>query len=623
MTQMTIPQAMELALREQNAGRLQQAESIYRQIVAAIPNHADAWHMLGMLAMQVGQVPAALELIDKSIELFPQQAGYHANRAQVLAAAGRWEEAVEGYRKALSIDPNLIEALNNLGNLYRQRGDLDSAIDCYRAGLEIRPDMVNLAIQLAITLSSHNRFREAADAWRKILQMSGDDPDIWNNLGNSLQGLGDLDEAIDAYHKAISLRAEYPEAYSNLGNALLEQGNASEAIAMLNRSIALRANQPGAHYNLGNALSRVWDLEGAEKEFRISIEQQPDYAQPHNGLGGVLHATGNYAQATEEFRKAIQYWPNCAEAHFNLAIEHLLRGEFREGWAEHDWRWLAKRYSAFRIQFPQPRWDGDSLEGKRILLHAEQGFGDVLQFIRYVPMVASKGGTIILRCQPELQRLLKDVPGIAEIFSVHDELPAFDTYSPLLSLPRVFDTTLENIPAQVPYLKADADLINQWKQRMGKNDSRLKVGLVWAGRPEHVNDVNRSMSLETLAPLANATNARFFSLQKNGGPSSSDSAPTGLELVDLTNDIADFADAAALVENLDLVITVDTATAHLAGALGKPVWTLLPFVPDWRWMLDRTDSPWYPTMRLFRQSARGDWTGSVNAVAESLKTFTS
>jgi hypothetical protein len=299
----------------------------------------------------------------------------------------------------------------------------------------------------------------------------------------------------------------------------------------------------------------------------------------------------------------------------------LLHGDFEHGWPEYEWRWKTRDFSSGRRPFTQPQWDGGSLNGRTILLHAEQGLGDTLQFIRYAPLVAEAAGNIVVECPAPLKRLLRHSLRQVPVLSKGEPLPPFDIHCPMLSLPLACRTTLANIPRQVPYLNADSELAAHWQGKLVSQRELLKVGLAWAGNKAHKNDRHRSIELSTLAPLGEVPHVSFISLQKGEPAKQATRAPAGITLFDWSNELGDFADTATLIANLDLIISVDTAVAHLAGAMGKPVWTLLPFVPDWRWLLEREDSPWYPTMRLFRQSAPGDWSGVITRVVGALLRF--
>jgi hypothetical protein len=323
--------------------------------------------------------------------------------------------------------------------------------------------------------------------------------------------------------------------------------------------------------------------------------------------------------AAEAYRQAIEWRADFVSAKFNLALTQLLQGSFVEGFTGFEARWDLPDLAKTRQHFSQPQWDGSDLNGRTILLHAEQGIGDTIQFIRYAPLVAQRGGRVVFQCPEAMTRLFEGFPGIDRFVVRGRELPEFDLHCPLLSLPLAMKTTLETIPASVPYLSADAESVSRWRKRLPRDS--VNVGLAWAGRAEHSNDRLRSMALTDFAPLVDAPGVNFFSLQKGDAAEQLRSTPDGLAITDWTEQLQDLSDTAALIDALDLVITVDTSVAHLAGALGKPVWVLLPFAPDWRWMLDRSDSPWYPTMRLFRQPQARDWRSPVEQVAQALHTF--
>jgi tetratricopeptide (TPR) repeat protein len=550
MAQLTIQQTFELALQHHQAGRLRQAEQLYRQVLARQPEHLDAIHNLGVIALRVGRNDVAMDLI----------------------------------RRVIVLNPNDPEAYGNLGIALKNKGQLDEAIAAYRQ-----------AIALNLNL-----------------------PEVHNNLGNALKDEGRVDEAIAAYRQAIALNPNLPEAHNNLGNALRNKGQLDEAIAACRRAIALRPNYAEAHYNLGNPLRDKGLIDEAIAAYRQAIRLKPDYAEAHSNLGNALKDKGRFDEAIAAYRQAIALSPDFSEAHNNLALALLTRGDFQQGWEEYEWRWKCKDFPSPPRNFAQPQWDGCPLEARTLLLHTEQGLGDAIQFIRYLPLVQQRGGRIIIECQGELQRLFQTIAGRCQIVARGQPLPAFDLYCPLLSVPRIFGTNLANVPHIAPYLHADAEDTRRWQHRLADPSSLVKVGLAWAGNPTQVNDRNRSMKLEMLAPLGQIPGVRFFSLQKGEAAAEAKTPPPGLELIDRTEELKDFADTAALIANLDLVISVDTAVVHLAGAMGKPVWTLLSFVSDWRWLLQRQDSPWYPSMRLFRQPVGGDWDSVITRIVEAL-----
>jgi len=434
------------------------------------------------------------------------------------------------------------------------------------------------------------------------------------NLGNALKDAGDLDAACNSWRRAVELNPKLPEAHGNLANVLRNKGDINAAIAAYRQAIALNPTWADAHSNLGLALKDKGEVDAAIAACRKAIELKPDHAEAHNNLAVALRERGDLDEAIAEWNRAIAIRPDYADAHFNLALGLLLKGDWQRGWEEHEWRWKVSRLPPPR-PFSQPCWKGEDVKRKTVLIHAEQGYGDAIQFLRYVPMLAERGARVIVEVQPELKRLADGLPGAAQVVERGAELPKFDFYCPMVSLPRGFATTPETIPAGMPYLSADAKITERWRTKFEGSPPALKVGLAWAGSPTHRNDRNRSIALSQLSPLANVKGAAFFSLQKGAAAIRT----ADFCMIDWISDLTDFAETAGLIANLDLVISVDTAVAHLAGAMGKPIWMLLPFMPDWRWLRDRSETPWYSRMRLFRQKRRGDWNAVIAEVAAALK----
>jgi tetratricopeptide (TPR) repeat protein len=536
----TISEALAIAVQHHQAGRLQAAEQIYRQILAVEPNRAHAWHLLGVVAHQVGRHGIAVEYIGRAIELNGTEADFHNNLGEVYRALRRIPEAAACCRRALELNPGLAGAHNNLGNAMKDQGNLDEAVACYRRALHLKPD-----------------FAEAH-----------------NNLGIAFRNQGKLDEAVACYRRALELKPDYAEAHNNLGIALGDQGKRDEAITCYHRALELK----------------------------------PDYAEAHSNLGIALGDEGKRDEASVCYRRALELKPDYADAHWNQSFISLATGKFERGWAEYEWRWRTSHCQP--RGFSQPFWDGLPLQGRVILLHAEQGLGDTIQFVRYVAPVKQRGGVVIVECPGPLLSLLTSHAGIDRLVRWGNELPAFDVQSPLLSLPGIFHTSLETIPAEVPYLFADPGLVGHWRQELG-GIAGFKIGIAWQGSPKYRSDRDRSIPVSCFEPLARCPGVRLLSLQKGAGAEQLQQVTDRFPVIDLGSRLDEasgaFMDTAAVMMSLDLVITSDTSIAHLAGALGVPVWVALPFVPDWRWLLDRSDSPWYPTMRLFRQERRGDW----------------
>lgn len=425
---------------------------------------------------------------------------------------------------------------------------------------------------------------------------------------------GNLHLAEPIYRQVLAADPNHPDALNLLGVLARQTGHAEASRDLIQRAINLRPDNVMYRCNLAEVLTSLGQLDDAITLLRPIVATHPNFFQAWINLATALSGKGFYAEATTASEKALSLQPDEPINRKNLALLLLLQGNFERGWREHEARWKIHDPSVYRQNFTQPQWRGEDLNGRRILLHPEQGYGDSIQFVRYAPLVKARGGHVILQCFPELERLFKTLEGVDEFIVANRPLPPFDIHCPLLSLPLVMGTTLQNIPSQMPYLHAKPADVERFRKRLS-SESKRKIGLCWAGSRIHINDHNRSMPFSALKPLlAMKDRTRFISLQV-GTPTDDP------DLLDWTSELQDFANTAGLIANLDLVITVDTSIAHLAGAMGKPVWTVLPFAPDWRWLLDRNDSPWYPTMRLFRQPIAGDWQTPIAQAIENLERF--
>jgi tetratricopeptide (TPR) repeat protein len=581
---MNSDEILQNAMAHYQARRLGEAEESCRQLLVANPDHAEALHLLAVVASETGRADLALELMTRSIKLRPDSGHAQNNLAHILRQSGRLEEALVAHRRAVELSPHEADFHFNLGCTLADMGQVQQSITALIRATELNPDHARANNLLGIALRKAGRLDEAIAAFGRAVWIDPNSAEAYNNLGNVLTDRGQYDRAIAAYRQAITLRPDYREALRNIASSLRAAGRFDEALAAL----------------------------------RKVVEEEPGDADTHNRLGVVLGEAGKIDQAIAAGRKAVAMPGATRLMQWHLAVNLLKAGKLREGFAAYEARWGASEDHNRPRQFGVRQWAGEDLAGRRVLLYAEQGIGDTIQFARYVPMVAQRGGRIILECQAPLVRLLRPLNGVEQIILPNQPPPPIDTHCPLMTLPLVFGTTLETIPSQVPYLHADAALVRHWRQRVGKLDGKLKIGLNWAGNPDQKGDRHRSTTLSTLGPLAAVGDAVFVSLHKGTAGGQATKPPRGLKLVDWTAELNDFADTSALIENLDLVITTDTSVPHLAGALGKPVWTLLPFAADWRWMLRREDSPWYPTMRLFRQKKPWDWAEVVRRVAQAL-----
>lgn len=515
-------------------------------------------------------------------------------------------------RQVLQVDPQNVEALYLLAVIAYQVGRGDLAIEYARQALRLMPDMVAARRLLGALLADLGKLDEAIYNYQYVLRLQPNDPEIHNNLGLALQQLRRLEEAVVSFRQALQLRPNYAEAQVNLGNTLRDLGQLEEAVASHNLALQLRPEYAEAHINLGNALWDLGRLDEATTNYREALRLRPEYAAAHNNLGVVLKNLGHFGEAIGCFERAVQLQPEYADAHYSRSMIWLMQGDYKRGWQEYEWRWRCNNFQ--RRSFSQPRWGGFPLEGRTILLYPEQGLGDTLQFVRYASLVQKLGGRVLLECQPPLVPLLAHCPGIDQLVAQGDPLPTFDVEAPLLSLPGILGTTLECIPNVVPYLHIEPSRACMW--RLELESEGFKVGIAWQGSHLHTGDRWRSLPLSAFAPLSEVSGVRLFSLQK--GPGIEQLAGANFPVIDLGSRLENFADTAAVIQCLDLVIAVDTAVVHCAGGLGKPAWVLLPFAADWRWLTDREDSPWYPSIRLFRQQQPGQWAPVFDRVAQEL-----
>ena len=571
-------QLLDQGFKAQQSGKLDAAIACYSKAISIEPEFAEAHRRLGMALKKQGQFPEATQHYKRAINLKPDLFEAYVNLGVVLRKQGLSQEAIATYERALQINPNAANVHNNLGNVYRDVGRVDDAASSYQRAISIQPDYV--------------------------------DPIV--SLGSIFQEQDNLEDAIAMYDRAIAMEPNSASVRSNLGVALKDVGRLDEAKTHLQQAIALDPNYAIAYSNLGLVLEEMDQLDPAEAMSRKAIALDPNFTDAYHNLAMTLHRKGQLQASIASYERAIDLNPQFAEAHMGLAITLMLAGDYRRGFAEYEWRWQLKHIK--RPELTQPDWQGESLDGKTILLYTEQGFGDTINFIRYVPLVRARGANVnvkvIVSCKPAVYRLLQTVDGIDQVVIKGEELPQFDVKAALLSLPRILETTWETIPSTVPYVKAVQQL------PIPNPQCPIKVGIVWAGNPSNKNDRRRSTSLSYFQQLFEIPGIAFYSLQK--GSRTADITPDIGNLVNLDPLLKDFADTAAIVQQLDLVITVDTAVAHLAGALGKPVWVLLCHCPDWRWRLTYKNSPWYPTMRLFRQQQPDDWSELFARVKSAL-----
>jgi tetratricopeptide (TPR) repeat protein len=595
------------ALAHQRAGRAADAERLCRHILSVDPGNAQTLHLLGLLEHQCGRSDDAIEHLRMAIARNGRDPAFHHNLGNILRVQGRLAEAMTCYERALTLAPGSVDTLYNLGNTYQDLGRPEQAIVYFERALRLNPAAIELHNNLGTALQDVGRLDEAIDCYRKALALRPEAVETLVNLGSALRAGGELEAAQACYERALTLRPNHLESHIGLAVVLRDRGQLEEAATRNKRALALVPDHPEAHNNLGVVLVDLGRTEEAITHYERALALQPDRAETHYNLGIAVGREGKYAEALACYGRALTLRPDYAQAHFNRGLALLLTGQLEEGWPEYEWRFAVARHDR---KFDRALWSGEPLEGRSVLIQAEQGLGDTLQFVRYVSAVAERGGRAVLEVPPSLVRLARTASGASQVIAAGDPLPAFDYHCPLLSLPRVFKTNLATIPAAVPYLRAPGEASAAWAERIAIA-SGLRVGLVWAGTTIGAID------LRLLQPLWEVSGINWFSLQV-GDRSGDISLLDSVEIADLSPWLTDFAETAAAVCQLDLVISVDTSVAHLAGALGRPIWILLPYWPDWRWLLDREESPWYPTARLFRQKKVGDWSYVIREVAAAL-----
>jgi tetratricopeptide (TPR) repeat protein len=584
MTPQESVQILQQAVADHQAGRAPQAEAAYRRVLAAQPDNADALHLLGVLATQHGHPAAAIPLIQRAIAIVPRVAQFHFHLAQALAAAGRHAEALGSFQNAIQLDPR--DALTRS--------------------------------EAAASLTEIGRPAEALEQYRLALQLAPTNAGIAGNYGLAMTRAGQIDQGIAMLRQAVALDPQAPGPQLQLGEALWHHGQYDQAAEIARRLAERDPNDLRGWILLGNSRQTLAQFDEAVEAYNKVLALDPNNFDAFSNIALTLLKMGEARRSLEMYDQAIARWPHRIDAQANRSLAKLTLGDLTGGFAEYETRWKSAAFAG-KPSAQGPRWHGEDPAGKTILLTTEQGMGDVIQFIRYAPLVAARGATVYVSIAPELRPVIATVAGISRIFTggAGEKIPHASWYAPIASLPHIFHTTLETIPADVPYVRAEEQRVARWRDRFAA-DANMKVGIVWAGTPLHQNDRARSCRLSDFAPLAGVANVSWYSLQKGPAVKQLGDPPPGMNITHLGDDLRDFGDTAALLQCLDLLISVDTSVVHLGGALARPVWVLLARGPDWRWMLDRDDSPWYPTLRLFRQTRSGQWGSVLQRATEAL-----
>ncbi|MFP6735692.1 MAG: tetratricopeptide repeat protein [Rhodospirillales bacterium] len=591
-------------------GDLQAAQILCSQALEENPENGDAWQMLAVLHFDRLEIADAERCNARALALDPGNGAAHNTDGNILQYQDRLQDAAKSYERALELAPNLPQALTNLGDTLRRLGRLDDALVLCRKAVRLAPYMAAAHANLGAVLFDTGDAETAADYLKAALELAPEDTGMRINLARALVRTGDAAGARDNARLAQNSGGGDAMQVNSMAGVFYDLGDLETAKVLVTMALEQNPDLADAHNNLGNILTRLGRLEDAVFEFGLALQENlenPDYLA---NLGGAHQAAGDLAAAETCFEGAIKAEPDHADAHWNRGLARLLSGDLERGFTDYEWRW---RLPEFRRRHTGiPAWDGEDLDGRTLLIHSEQGFGDTIQCIRYAALLSERGARVILETHAPLRRLMQTAPGVDQVVSRGEALPRADLEAPILSLPHLCATTLKTIPAEIPYLgPPPEDAID-----FGDVDIQadLKIGIVWSGRPSHKNDRNRSCPPSHFQPLGQIEGVRLFSLQVGEASANLTAGP----LTDLAPQLSDFAATAAAIAGLDLIISVDTAVAHLAGALGKACWLLLPFAPDWRWLLDRNDTPWYPSLRLFRQDRPGDWPGVLGQVAENL-----
>ena len=540
------------------------------------------------------------------------------HEAAAAHQAGNFVQAEALYRRVLKLDAEQSQVLLMLGILQAQRGDYSGAEKLLRKALKLNPDDAVSQFNYGNVLLGLERLDDALAAFGRALLLNPTLVQAHLNRGNILMLRKRYEEAMACFDNAIRIKPTFAQAFSSRAHVLDELGRFDEALASCDKALNLNPGNAEFHASRANILGRLRRHHDALRSISAALSLRPDSATFHYNHGNILIEVNSYHDAIAAFDKALTLEPGFASAQLNEGLCHLLLGDTEHGWKKYEYRLKMPEYLDLKRDFAKPVWSGDSsIDGKTILIHAEQGFGDTLMACRYVPLVAALDARVVLEVRPELVRLMEALDCVSTLIARGETVPQFDVHCPIMSLPLAFKTRLETIPTRIPYLGVPKENVGHWRSKLGEGG--FKVGFAWAGNPSFKNDRARSITLRNLLPVCSVPGATFFSIQKDLRDGDAEILSANPHIRHLGSELNDFLDAAAAIMAMDLIISSDTSIVHLAGALGKPVWILLSFNPDWRWLLDRTESPWYPTARLFRQAKSGDWASVVERVGAELQ----
>jgi tetratricopeptide (TPR) repeat protein len=596
-------------------GRVAEARACYDAVLERDPNHVEALNLAAVTSFQTGWTEQGVALVRRAIALNPQVAASHANLGQALNSLGRHAEAAEALRRAIALQPGA-RPHYALGAALLALGDAQAALESFDRALALLPAFAEAHNSRGLALHRLGRTDEAIDSFEAAIRLQPAEPAAYVNAANALADAGRLDRALERVNAALRLRPDTFEALNSRATLLKQLGRPEPALADLIRAALQRPTLAGARYNLGALLKDMRRLDEALLELDAALVLDPDLVEAHYSRGVALAELGRSDEAIAAFDQAIALRPDYAEALFGRALSRLQAGDFQQGLRDYEGRKMLTP-ALGRVACAQPEWLGaEDIGGKVLFLHHEQGFGDTLMFSRYAKLAQRQGAEVVLSVQAPLRRLMSTLDPAIRLIGEAEQPERFDLHAPLMSLPLAFGTTAQTIPAEPRYLSSEAGLRAAWTARL-PTTGRRRIGVVWASNRENLQLTQRSAGLAAILPLL-SVDADWISLQTDPAPGEAErfAEAGGLHLGD---QLRDFADTAALLDLMDLIITVDTSVAHLAGALGRPTFILLAFNPDWRWLTGRADSPWYPSARLFRQPAAGDWSSVVAEVKAALQ----
>lgn len=610
-----------LGSAQRRLGKINEALGTYQRALSINPNHAECYHNMGIALRAAKKNKEAANFFRKAIELKPGYAEAIRNLTQLEMKTGNWDKAVESSEKAAQDNPEDITAHLRLAECRMRMKQFAEAISSFEAVLKINPDHLTALNGKGLAHKGLAQLNEAEETLRKALEVDPKSFPAVCNIGTVYQGLKQYDKAIEKYREALEINPNSAEAHNNLGGALKEKGNAEEAKRHCRKALELKPELASAHCNLAAVLQLEGNFDEAIELYKQAMKQQADLPEALLGLGSAYAQMGSLEEAKKCYSRLLFHKPDNTEARLYRGIIGLLAGDFDHAYSDYEARWglPENKKRIFKI----PRWDGGDLKGQSILLHAEQGLGDTLQFVRYAELVKKKGGKVIVECQKPLIPLLARLDSIDQLIPQGAKLPVCSVHMPMLSLPGIFQTSYHDIPNQVPYLTADPDLVEKWKEPVA-NLAGKKIGIAWQGNPDFKQDKLRSIPLSEFTSIIECPGTSVLSLQKGFGSEQIESLECKAKLHQFENIDADegaFMDTAAILGHLDLFITSDSAIAHLAGALGINTWLILPFAPDWRWLLNRNTTNWYPSVRLYRQTQFRNWPEIFTQIASDLKEF--